>query len=78
MADIKPADDSDSANQDYDADQPAKGGGGNADPDAPDSGEDSVEEELEIARRHADPSKGDKVADGGDLVSVEKGGNPQE
>ena len=50
--------------------------GGN--PDTPDEGEDSVEEELEIARRHADPSKGDKIVDGGDHVSTEDGGNPQE
>jgi hypothetical protein len=39
---------------------------------------DPVEEEMEIARAHADPSKGDKVVDGGDRVSTEEGGNPQE
>ncbi len=39
---------------------------------------DDVEKEMEEAREHADPSRGDKVADGGDRVSTEKGGNPQE
>jgi hypothetical protein len=49
-----------------------------ADPDTPSEGEDTVEEEREIARKHADPSRGDKVVDGGDRVSTEEGGNPQE
>ena len=39
---------------------------------------DEVEKEMEIARKHANPSKGDKVVDGGDRVSTEGGGNPQE
>jgi len=51
---------------------------GAGDPSTPDSGEDSVEEEMEIARKHADPSRGDKVVDGGDRVSTDEGGNPQE
>ena len=33
---------------------------------------------MEIARKHADPSRGDKVVDGGDRVSTDEGGNPQE
>jgi hypothetical protein len=53
-------------------------GAGNGDPSTPDSGEDSVEEEMEIARKHADPSRGDKVVEGGDRVSTDEGGNPQE
>jgi hypothetical protein len=57
----------------------ATGAGSNiGDPETPDSGEDSVEEEMEIARKHADPSRGDKVVDGGDRVSTDEGGNPQE
>jgi hypothetical protein len=40
--------------------------------------DDSVEDELEKAREHADPTRGDKVVDGGDRVSTEEGGNPQE
>jgi len=39
---------------------------------------DDVEKEMEEARNHADPARGDKVVDGGDRVSTEKGGNPQE
>jgi|UPI0003B3E8E9 hypothetical protein len=53
-------------------------GSSSGDPETPDSGEDSVEEEMEIARKHADPSRGDKVVDGGDRVSTDEGGNPQE
>lgn len=55
-----------------------KAGADDRDPKTPDSGEDSVEEEMEIARKHADPSRGDKVVDGGDRVSTDEGGNPQE
>lgn len=39
---------------------------------------DDVEEELEKAREHADPTRGNKTFDGGDRVSEKKGGNPQE
>lgn len=53
-------------------------GSSSGDPEIPDSGEDSVEEEMEIARKHADPGRGDKVVDGGDRVSTDEGGNPQE
>lgn len=34
---------------------------------------DDVEEELEKAREHADPTRGNKTFDGGDRVSEKKG-----
>ena len=59
-----------------------KGDSDNADDEPSDGAEDAetdeVEKEMEIAREHADPSKGDKVVDGGDRVSTVGGGNPQE
>ena len=59
-----------------------KGDSGNTDDDPPEGAgngdTDEVEKEMEIARAHADPSKGDKVVDGVDRVSTKEGGNPQE
>ncbi len=39
---------------------------------------DKIEDELEEARRHADPSRGDKQVGDGERVSTNEGGNPQE
>lgn len=52
--------------------------GGEEEDKVPEDAGDDVEDELEKAREHADPSRGDKQVDGGDRVSTEKGGNPQE